>query len=158
MQLRTQRDTLTAQWQQEAAAQLAALEVKGAPVRFDPATGAAQVTFPESLLTLLTDARRLESLGVRLSNQLQSQLAAARRLHRHGLVLHQVADLYNELGSRVLPCHKPMLLDDARALEAVLTDARDGTGRPVTWDNAPAVEGYVRRLQAALQQLTNRNR
>ena len=127
-------------------------------MRFDATTGAAQVTFSEGLLALLSDARRLEAVGIRPSAALQAQLAAARRLQRHGLVLHQVADLYNELGSRVLPCHKPMLLDDARVLEAVLTDARDGTGRPVTWDNAPAVEGYVRRLQAALQQLTDRNR
>ncbi len=127
-------------------------------MRFDDTTGAAHVTFSEALVTLLTNTRRLESLGIRLTSTLQQQLAAARRLHRHGLVLHQVADFYNELSTRILPCHKSMLLADAQAFESVLLAPRDGGGRAVTWDNAPAVEGYVRRLQAAVQQLTDRNR
>lgn len=181
-QLRGELERLATEWQHHATQQLAAIkvcfcvgcacyphinpprktthitQVEGAPMRFDDTTGAAHVTFSEALVTLLADARRLESLGVRMPPTLQQQLTAARRLHRHGLVLHQVADFYNELGARILPCHKSMLLADAQAFESVLLAPRDGGGRAVTWDNAPAVEGYVRRLQGAVQQLTDRNR
>ena len=49
-------------------------------------------------------------------------------------------------------------LQDARDFEAVLLNPKDGMGKAITWENAAALEGYVRRLQAVAQQLTERNR
>ena len=49
-------------------------------------------------------------------------------------------------------------LQDARDFEAVLLNPKDGMGKAITWENAAALEGYVHRLQAVAQQLTERNR
>ena len=49
-------------------------------------------------------------------------------------------------------------LQDAQDFEAVLLNPKDGMGKAITWENAAALQGYVRRLQAVAQQLTERNR
>ncbi len=47
----------------------------------------------------------------------------------------------------MIPCQKPMMLDDAKKFEDVLTNPRDGLGKPLTWANVAALDTYVGRLQ-----------
>ena len=47
----------------------------------------------------------------------------------------------------MIPCQKPMMLDDAKKFEDVLTNPRDGLGKPLTWANVTALDTYVGRLQ-----------
>lgn len=64
----------------------------------------------------------------------------ARRFSRHGVVLQQVANFYNEIGTQMVPSQKGMMLDDALKFEQVLKNPRDGLGNPITWNNAPALQ------------------
>lgn len=54
--------------------------------------------------------RQLTSLGFKLAPKLQAAAESAQRFYRHGLVLRQVAAFYNEIGTQILACQKPMLL------------------------------------------------
>lgn len=49
-------------------------------------------------------------------------------------------------------------LQYARDFENVLLNPKDGMGRPITWGNSAALEGYVRRLQEVAEQLKQKNR
>lgn len=46
----------------------------------------------------------------------------------------------------------------ARDFEDVLLNPKDGMGRPITWGNSAALDGYVRRLQEVAEQLKQKNR
>ncbi len=46
----------------------------------------------------------------------------------------------------------------AQDFENVLLNPKDGMGRPITWGNSAALEGYVRRLQQVAEQLKQKNR
>ena len=156
--------------------------------------------------------RQLQTLGFPIKRDILAEVDTAGRFYRHGLVLKQVANFYNDIATQIIPCQKPMLLavrchvivwcfiaaatclqvtpaarplacalcdhvncrcylavsstslpllaplQDAQDFEAVLLNPKDGMGKAITWENAAALEGYVRRLQAVAQQLTERNR
>ncbi len=42
--------------------------------------------------------------------------------------------------------------------ENILLNSKDGMGKPITWGNSAALEGYVRRLQQVAEQLKQKNR
>lgn len=50
------------------------------------------------------------------------------------------------------------LLQYARDFENVLLNPKDGMGKPITWGNSAALEGYVKRLQQVAEQLKQKNR
>ena len=50
------------------------------------------------------------------------------------------------------------LLQYACDFEDVLLNPKDGMGKPITWGNSSALEGYVRRLQQVAEQLKQKNR
>jgi dynein heavy chain 2 len=64
-----------------------------------------------------------------------SEAETARKFYRHGMVLRQVANFYNNIASEMIPCQKPMMLDDAVKFETVLTHPKDSLGKVITWNN-----------------------
>jgi dynein heavy chain 2 len=64
----------------------------------------------------------------------------ARKFTRHGMVLKQVANFYNEISTQMVPCQKSMMLEDALRFEQVLKSPRDGLGNPITWSNVQALQ------------------
>ena len=49
-------------------------------------------------------------------------------------------------------------LQYAQDFESVLLSPKDGMGKPISWSNSAALEGYVRRLQQVAEQLKQKNR
>ena len=58
----------------------------------------------------------------------------------------------------MLEPQKPMLLDAAKAFEAVINPGQGSTDSSITWSNVAALEAYIQRLQAAATDLTTKNR
>ena len=59
---------------------------------------------------------------------------------------------------KYLSAEDSCLLQYARDFENVLLNPKDGMGKPITWGNSVALEGYVRRLQQVAEQLKQKNR
>ncbi|GFH11886.1 DHC7 protein [Haematococcus lacustris] len=74
------------------------------------------------------------------------------------VLLRERANFYNNIATEMIPCQKPMLLNDAVAFEKVLMNPKDSQGKDITWRNAAALEGYVRRLNDVADRLAGKNR
>lgn len=84
--------------------------------------------------------------------------------------LMQCLDVYNSIGRQMLEFQKPMLIEPAKAFEAVAFEAvafdavAQKTGisskqdASLTWDNVAALEAYIGKLQTAASDLTVRDR
>ena len=57
--------------------------------------------------------RQLTALGFAVRKDIAAEAETARRFYRHGMVLRQVANFYNNIASEMLFCQKPMMLDEA---------------------------------------------
>ena len=54
--------------------------------------------------------RQLQTLGFPIKRDILAEVDTAGRFYRHGLVLKQVANFYNDIATQIIPCQKPMLL------------------------------------------------
>ena len=149
-----------AAWQDATAAWLRAVAGWKAAklVTFDSVTRRARAAFGESLVVFLREVRQLRGLGAPLPRALLAEADVAQKFYSYGMVLRQCAAFYNSIGSQMIEPAKPLLLADARALEAALASPRDAQGREITWRSAAALEGYVRRLSEVADRLAGRNR
>ena len=83
--------------------------------------------------------RQLSALGFTVRRDIATEAETARKFYRHGMVLRQVANFYNNIASEMIPCQKPMMLDASpeverthqskrRAREGDHMEQPDGTG------------------------------
>ena len=63
--------------------------------------------------------------------------------------LLKVADFHNNIGDRMMPCLKPLMLEAAMAISALVQEQN-----VVKWTQTDMVNNYVRRLQGAVQRLS----
>jgi dynein heavy chain 2 len=84
-------------------------------------------------------------------------LQVAEKFYHYGVTLQQVANFYNSASEQMLECHKPCLLQYAKAFESICLQPCDGQGRPITWRDSSALDHYLRRLDAARRALVERN-
>ena len=75
----------------------------------------------------------------------------------------QVAHFYNTIDQQMVLSQQPMMLESAKAFEAVIHNPKEGTkadghGVSVTWDNPQELEHYVSRLQDVADKLMTENR
>lgn len=84
-------------------------------------------------------------------------MQVAEKFFHYGMMLQQVANFYNSIGSQMLECHKPCLIKYAQAFEAICLRPADSQGRPITWNNTTALENYLHRLDMARRELVNKN-
>ncbi|KAK3283536.1 hypothetical protein CYMTET_8768 [Cymbomonas tetramitiformis] len=134
------------------------LEKTGKLMDLDSKEGHVKLHYNSELVTLLREVRQLAALGFPIRRDVAAETDTARKFYRHGMVLKQVANFYNDIGTQMIDCQKAMMLDDAREFERVLTNPKDGMGKTVTWNNPVALEGYIHRLQAVANGLTDKNR
>ena len=64
----------------------------------------------------------------------------------------QIATFHNNIGDSMLPCLKPLMLEAAKGLSALVQEQN-----VVTWSQGENVNNYIRRLQQAVQRLTALN-
>ena len=98
-----------------------------------PTPGTSNCTTTRSLSACFVCVRQLSALGFTIRRDIASEADTARKFYRHGMVLRQVANFYNNIASEMIPCQKPMMLDDAVKFESVLTNPKDGLGQVITW-------------------------
>ena len=121
-------------------------------------TGHVKLHYNSELVSLLREVRQLSALGFTVRRDIATEAETARKFYRHGMVLRQVANFYNNIASEMIPCQKPMMLDDAVKFESVLTNPKDGLGKVITWNNPMALETYIGKLQNVASVLTDKNR
>ncbi|GBG64465.1 hypothetical protein CBR_g44350 [Chara braunii] len=134
------------------------LEVSGRLMELDVRDGHIEVNFNGDLVTLIREVRELEAMGFYVKWDLVRAASTARKFHKQGVVLKQVAAFYNEISTQMMPSQKAMMLEDAIRFEAVLKNPRDGLGAAITWNNLTALQGYIKMLQEAAKALTDKNR
>ena len=54
--------------------------------------------------------RQLQSIGFGVSRDILAEVDTANKFYRHGLLLKQVVNFYNNSATEIIPCQKPMLL------------------------------------------------
>jgi dynein heavy chain 2, cytosolic len=84
-------------------------------------------------------------------------MQVAEKFYHYGVTLQQVATFYNSVSEHMLECHKPCLLEYAKAFESICLQPCDGQGRPITWRDANALDHYLRRVDAARRVLVEKN-
>ena len=67
---------------------------------------------PDALNTDWSDlqVRQLQSIGFGVSRDILAEVDTANKFYRHGLLLKQVVNFYNNSATEIIPCQKPMLL------------------------------------------------
>ncbi|KAG2486208.1 hypothetical protein HYH03_015170 [Edaphochlamys debaryana] len=125
---------------------------------FDSQNSHVKTHFNDQLVTLLREVRQLQSLGFGVRKEILSEVEIANKFYRYGMVLKQRANFYNNIATEMVQCQKPMMLKDAVDFEKVLMNPKDAQGKEITWRNAAALDGYVRRLNEVADRLAEKNR
>ncbi|GLI62890.1 cytoplasmic dynein 1b heavy chain [Volvox africanus] len=130
----------------------------GRLMTFDSQNSHVKTHFNDQLVLLLREVRQLQSLGFGVRKDILNEVEVANKFYRYGMVLKQRANFYNNIATEMVPCQKPMMLKDALEFEKVLMNPKDGQGKEITWRNAAALDGYVRRLNEVADRLAEKNR
>ncbi|KXZ45909.1 DHC7 protein [Gonium pectorale] len=125
---------------------------------FDSQNSHVKTHFNDQLVLLLREVRQLQSLGFGVRKDILNEVEIANKFYRYGMVLKQRANFYNNIATEMVPCQKPMMLKDALEFEKVLMNPKDAQSKEITWRNAAALEGYVRRLNEVADRLAEKNR
>jgi dynein heavy chain 2 len=121
-------------------------------------SGHVKLSYSSELVQMMSEVRQLAALGYKLRKDVVDETATARRFYRHGMVLRQVVNFYNDIGTQMIPCQKTMMLKDAHDFEQMLFNPKDGLGKMITWSNEKALDNYIQRLQEVANKLTDKNR
>ncbi|KAL0212077.1 hypothetical protein RCL1_005703 [Eukaryota sp. TZLM3-RCL] len=121
--------------------------------------GTLQVCFPESALTLYSQAREFKILGYDVPNSIMEAALSTSQYYHYVTSLKQVATFYNNINSLVIKSQKNMLLKEAVLFESIVKSAttQSNQGR-VTWSNMNELASFVGKLHDAADVLNNRIR
>lgn len=149
--------------------------------------GKLGVFYSERLITLLREVRQLAALGFTIPAKIQHTANTASRYQKHGIILKQampmeqiclnldsvdflcvcvcvqVAHFYNTIDQQMILSQQPMMLESAKAFEAIIRNPKEGTKATghavsITWEDPQELERYVSRLQAVADKLMTDNR
>lgn len=133
-------------------------QLRGKLMSFDT-DGSMRVHFSDVLALLQAESRAVKSLGYAVPAAVQKAVADAAQFRRYGELLQRVAAFYNNMGSSIIPCQKPLLLDPLLAFEALVTGEREGAlAKQVSWDHPGHVASFVEQLQGAAEAVMAANR
>ncbi|XP_047109239.1 cytoplasmic dynein 2 heavy chain 1 [Schistocerca piceifrons] len=111
-----------------------------------------RVNYDYRLVSLIHEVRQLSVLGYKIPSHVQQTAELAASFMRQAKALEQIANFHNTIGDRMIPSQRPMMLVAARELERLVQEQGD-----VTWGDSQTVEGYLSRLQAAVERLSREN-
>lgn len=110
-----------------------------------------QVTFRLKLVVLCSDVREFENLGFRIPIELRNAAIHAVQFMGHARKLQQIATFHNTIGDRMIPCLRPIMLQNALKLSNLVRS------ESVAWNDEGSVERYVSTLQVAVNNLSRDN-
>ncbi|DBA90074.1 TPA: hypothetical protein ACH3X2_004335 [Trebouxia sp. C0005] len=141
-ELQAWKQTCLSEWNATTVDKLSNIKMdqSGKLMDMDSRNGRIKLHYNEDLVVLLREVRQLQSIGFGVSRDILAEVDTANKFYRHGLLLKQVVNFYNNSATEIIPCQKPMLL------------------QAYHMGNSAALEGYVRRLQEVAEQLKQKNR
>lgn len=85
----------------------------------------------------------------------------AKKFYKEGVTLKQVANFYNSMGTQMIDCQKPMMIQKAQAFEFLIKNpkgTRGNDGKTVTWNDPIEIERYIKQVQVQATELIAENR
>lgn len=110
-----------------------------------------QVTFKPKLVQFCSDVREFEDLGFRIPIELRNTAMHAIKFMGYARKLQQIATFHNTIGDRMIPCVRPIMLQNALKLSNLVRS------ESVAWNDESSVERYVSTLQVAVNNLSRDN-
>jgi dynein heavy chain 2 len=93
-------------------------QMTGQLMEFDfEAGGLLKVNYSEKLVTLVKDARAIGEHGFPLDKKITQIVDQAKKFYKEGVTLKQIANFYNSMGTQMIDCQKPMMLQKAQRFE-----------------------------------------
>mmetsp|Transcript_13090 Transcript_13090/g.19605 ORF Transcript_13090/g.19605 Transcript_13090/m.19605 type:complete len:1676 (-) Transcript_13090:3005-8032(-) len=121
--------------------------------------GILQVTFEESLIVLLSQARQLTELRLPIPASVKEYMTEGEKLFRFGVVLKKVTNFYNSLEDLIIPEQRAMLLDSLIAFERLIKDGYSSSStkskKTTSWRGVDDSELFVEKLHAEAEKLRN---
>jgi dynein heavy chain 2, cytosolic len=141
-------------------------QMTGQLMDFDfEAGGLLKVSYSEKLVTLVKDARAIGEHGFPLDKSIQQIVDQAKKFYKEGVALKQIANFYNSMGTQMIDCQKPMMLQQAQRFEQTIKKPMASGGAAagsaqkfVTWDDPHKIEQYTKEVQKMATELINENR
>ena len=123
---------------------------EGRVMDFDyEAGGLLKVNYAPELVTLVKDARVLGEHGFKIPQAVHKITENAKKFYREGLTLKQAANFFNSMGTQMIDCQKPMMIDKATEFEHLIKNPK-GTGGidggMVTWSDPIEIQQYNKKV------------
>lgn len=109
------------------------------------------VTFQPKVIQLCNDIRELQALGYDIPDQLSKYSKHATRFISYARHLQQIASFHNTVGDRMVPCQRPIMLNNAKELSLLVKS------KSISWNNEDSVAQYISSLQSAVNKLSHDN-
>ena len=77
------------------------------------AGGLLKVNYSEKLVTLVKDARVLGEHGFKIPKPVHSITENAKKFYKEGVTLKQAANFFNSMGTQMIDCQKPLMIEKA---------------------------------------------
>lgn len=136
--------------------------MSGQLMEFDyEAGGLLKVNYSDKLVTLVKDARILAEMGFKIHKDIIQVTENAKKFYKEGVTLKQVANFYNSMGTQMIECQKPMMLDKAQDFEYIIRNPKgkkSDDGKSVTWQDPIEIEKYIKQVQTKATELISENR
>ena len=117
----------------------AQFEMSGQLMEFDyEAGGLLKVNYSQKLVTLVKDARVLGEHGFKIPQAVHKITENAKKFYKEGLTLKQAANFFNSMGTQMIDCQKPMMIDKATEFEHLIKNPKGSGGinnGMVTWSD-----------------------
>ncbi|XP_058827016.1 cytoplasmic dynein 2 heavy chain 1-like [Topomyia yanbarensis] len=110
-----------------------------------------KVTFGSKIVTFCDEARHLQNLGLKLSPEIQKSITHSMRFISYARRLQQIATFHNTIGDRMIPCQRPIMLNNAMEFSKLVKS------ESVSWNDEHSVERYIDSLQQAVKRLSKDN-
>jgi dynein heavy chain 2, cytosolic len=124
--------------------------------------GLLKVNYSEKLVTLVKDARVLGEHGFKIPKPVHDVTENAKKFYKEGVTLKQVANFYNSMGTQMIDCQKPMMLEKLQGFEYIIQNPKGGKSGSeqgnVTWNDPIEIEKYIKQVQARATDLIAENR
>lgn len=109
------------------------------------------VTFNPKLVTFCNDVNNFQNFGYRLPTDIIKCASTAMNFISFARHLQQIAIFHNTIGDRMLPCHRPIMLESAVEFSRLVKS------ESVSWNNEDSIKRYLTVLQAAINKLSKQN-
>lgn len=125
------------------------------------AGGLLKVNYSERLVSLVKEARVLGEHGFKIPKAIHTITENAKKFYKEGVTLKQAANFFNSMGTQMIECQKPMMIEKATQFENLIKNPKGQGGVDngmVTWSDPIEIQQYNEKIQAKTTDLIAENR